>query len=124
MKIIETASAPQAIGPYSQGVIVNNMLYSSGQIGLTPEGIMAGDTVEEQARQVFANLDAILKEAGSSRESVVKVTVYIKNMADFPLVNEIYGEFFNDHLPARSTVEVAALPKNALVEMDIISLVK
>ncbi len=121
---METAAAPQAIGPYSQGVIVNNMLYSSGQIGLTPEGTMAGDTVEEQARQVFANLDAILEEAGSDRENIVKVTVYIKNMDDFPLVNEIYGQFFNEHLPARSTVEVSALPKNALVEMDIIALVK
>ncbi|MDQ0300954.1 2-iminobutanoate/2-iminopropanoate deaminase [Salibacterium salarium] len=124
MKTIYTPNAPAAIGPYSQGIIVNNIFYSSGQIPLTPEGEMVEGDVREQTHQVFQNVKAILAEAGSSLESVIKATVFIKNMDEFPVINEIYGEYFDEHQPARSCVEVAKLPKNALVEIEVIALVK
>ncbi|MCL7749275.1 RidA family protein [Halalkalibacter alkaliphilus] len=124
MKTIHTNLAPDAIGPYSQGVIVNNMFYSSGQIPLTAEGELLQGTVEEQTHQVFKNLNAVLEEAGASFESVVKATVFIKNMDDFPRINEVYGEYFHTHKPARSCVEVARLPKDVLVEIEVIALVK
>ncbi|MCA0989569.1 RidA family protein [Guptibacillus algicola] len=124
MKKIFTTEAPEAIGPYSQGVIVNNLFYSSGQIPLTPEGTMIGEGIEEQTHQVFANIKAVLEEAGSSLEDVVKTTVYIKDMNQFSSINDIYGEYFSEHQPARSCVEVARLPKDALVEMEVIALVR
>ncbi|KHF38062.1 RidA family protein [Halalkalibacter okhensis] len=124
MKTIHTNLAPGAIGPYSQGVIVNNMFYSSGQIPLTAEGDLVQGTVEEQTHQVFKNLNAVLQEAGASLETVVKATVFIKNMDDFPRINEVYGEYFHTHKPARSCVEVARLPKDVLVEIEVIALVK
>lgn len=124
MKTIYTANAPDAIGPYSQGVVVNNMFYSSGQIPLTADGELVQGTVEEQTHQVFKNLQAVLQEAGASLETVVKATVFIKDMNDFPLINEVYGEYFNTHKPARSCVEVARLPKDVLVEIEVIALVK
>ncbi|MDT8862642.1 RidA family protein [Alkalihalobacillus sp. MEB130] len=124
MKTIHTKLAPDAIGPYSQGVIVNNMFYSSGQIPLTAEGELLNGTVEEQTHQVFKNLNAVLTEAGASFETVVKATVFIKNMEDFPLINEVYGQYFDTHKPARSCVEVARLPKDVLVEIEVIALVK
>jgi len=124
MKKVETKNAPQAIGPYSQGIIVNNMFYSSGQIPLTPEGEMVQGDIKEQTHQVFKNLIAVLEEAGASLDTVVKTTVFIKNMDDFAAVNEIYGQYFNEHKPARSCVEVARLPKDALVEIEVIALVK
>ncbi|MFC0472879.1 RidA family protein [Halalkalibacter kiskunsagensis] len=124
MKTIHTNRAPGAIGPYSQGVIVNNMFYSSGQIPLTAEGDLVQGTVEEQTHQVFKNLQAVLVEAGASFESVVKATVFIKNMDDFPLINDVYGQYFSEHKPARSCVEVARLPKDVLVEIEVIALVK
>jgi 2-iminobutanoate/2-iminopropanoate deaminase len=124
MKTIHTNAAPGAIGPYSQGVIVNNMFYSSGQIPLTAEGELVQGTVEEQTHQVFKNLQAVLEEAGASFESVVKATVFIKNMGDFPLINDVYGQYFSEHKPARSCVEVARLPKDVLVEIEVIALVK
>ncbi|WP_377887152.1 RidA family protein [Alkalihalobacillus sp. R86527] len=123
MKKIFTQEAPEAIGPYSQGIIVNNLFYSSGQIPLTPEGTMIGEGIEEQTHQVFANVKAVLDEAGSSLEDVVKTTVYIKDMDQFSAINDIYGEYFSEHQPARSCVEVARLPKDALVEMEVIALV-
>lgn len=123
MKVVHTKNAPEAIGPYSQGLIVNNMFYSSGQIPLKPDGQMVDGDVQAQTHQVFANLKAVLEEAGSSLEKVVKATVFIKNMDEFPLINEVYGTYFSDHKPARSTVEVARLPKNALVEIEVIALV-
>ncbi|WP_062051222.1 RidA family protein [Bacillus sp. JCM 19034] len=113
-----------AIGPYSQGVVVNNMFYSSGQIPLTADGDLISGTVEEQTHQVFKNLQAVLQEAGASLETVVKATVFIKDMNDFPLINEVYGQYFNTHKPARSCVEVARLPKDVLVEIEVIALVK
>ncbi|MBP3953488.1 RidA family protein [Bacillus suaedae] len=123
MKTIYTKSAPDAIGPYSQGIVVNNLFYSSGQIPLTAEGDLVDGTVQEQTHQVFKNLKAVLKEAGASLETVVKATVFIKDMNQFPLINEVYGEYFDTHKPARSCVEVARLPKDVLVEIEVIALV-
>lgn len=94
MKVVHTKNAPEAIGPYSQGLIVNNMFYSSGQIPLKPDGQMVDGDVQAQTHQVFANLKAVLEEAGSSLEKVVKATVFIKNMDEFPLINEVYGTYF------------------------------
>lgn len=124
MKAVQTNQAPAAIGPYSQGIIVNNLFYSSGQIPLTAEGVMVTGDIKEQTHQVFRNLQAVLAEAGASLESVVKTTVFIKNMDDFAALNEVYGEYFSMHKPARSCVEVGRLPKDALVEIEVVALVK
>jgi 2-iminobutanoate/2-iminopropanoate deaminase len=124
MKIIQTSAAPAAIGPYSQGIVVNNLFYSSGQIPLTADGQMVTGDVKAQTHQVFKNLQAVLESAGASFETVVKATVFIKNMEDFTEINEVYGQYFNSHKPARSTVEVARLPKDALIEIEVVALVK
>jgi 2-iminobutanoate/2-iminopropanoate deaminase len=124
MKVVQTNEAPAAIGPYSQGIVVNNLFYSSGQIPLTAEGDLLQGDVKEQTHQVFKNLQAVLKEAGATLETVVKATVFIKNMDEFAAVNEVYGEYFSVHKPARSCVEVARLPKDVLVEIEVIALVK
>ncbi|KEF36412.1 endoribonuclease L-PSP [Schinkia azotoformans MEV2011] len=124
MKAIHTNEAPAAIGPYSQGIIVNNMFYSSGQIPLTPAGVLVTGDIEAQTHQVFANLKAVLAEAGASLETVVKTTVFIKDMNDFARLNDVYAEYFGEHKPARSCVEVARLPKDVLVEIEVIALVK
>lgn len=123
MKAVSTTNAPAAIGPYVQGMIVNDMFYSSGQIPLTPNGVMIEGSIEEQTHQVFANLKAVLEEAGSSLSKVVKTTVFIKDMNDFAVLNDIYGQHFGNHKPARSTVEVARLPKDAEVEIEVIALI-
>ncbi|NYE09376.1 2-iminobutanoate/2-iminopropanoate deaminase [Bacillus niacini] len=124
MKVVQTNQAPAAIGPYSQGIIVNNLFYSSGQIPLTAEGVMIEGGIKEQTHQVFKNLEAVLTAAGASFETVVKATVFIKSMDDFAVINEVYGEYFSTNKPARSCVEVARLPKDALVEIEVIALVK
>ncbi|WP_453992545.1 RidA family protein [Bacillus nitroreducens] len=124
MKQVQTNQAPAAIGPYSQGIVVNNMFYSSGQIPLTPSGELVSGGIKEQTIQVFKNLQAVLAAANCSLDTVVKATVFIKNMDEFAELNEVYGEFFGDHKPARSTVEVARLPKDVLVEIEVIALVK
>ncbi|MDT9027775.1 RidA family protein [Rossellomorea yichunensis] len=124
MRVVSTKQAPAAIGPYSQGIVVNNLFYSSGQIPLTVEGTMMEGDVAEQTHQVFRNLQAVLSEAGASLETVVKATVFIKDMNEFGTINEVYGEYFSNHKPARSCVEVARLPKDALVEIEVIALVK
>jgi 2-iminobutanoate/2-iminopropanoate deaminase len=124
MNIVQTSNAPAAIGPYSQGVVVNNLFYSSGQIPLTPEGVMVEGDIQAQTHQVFQNLKAVLEAAGASFETVVKATVFIKNMDEFAQLNEVYAEYFSVHKPARSTVEVARLPKDALVEIEVVALVK
>jgi 2-iminobutanoate/2-iminopropanoate deaminase len=124
MKIIDTNLAPAAIGPYSQGILVNNLFYSSGQIPLQVDGTMVAGDVKDQTRQVFQNLEAVLAAAGAAFETVVKTTVYIASMDDFAAVNEVYGEFFSAHKPARSCVEVSRLPKDALVEIEVVALVK
>ena len=123
-KVVQTKHAPAAIGPYSQGIIVNNMFYSSGQIPLTPAGDFVNGDIKEQTHQVFRNLEAVLEAAGASFETVVKATVFIKDMEQFAQVNEVYGEYFHTHKPARSCVEVARLPKDALVEIEVVALVK
>lgn len=124
MKSIHTNEAPAAIGPYSQGIIVNNLFYSSGQIPLTAAGQMVDGDVQQQTHQVFTNLQAVLKEAGSSLGQIIKTTVFIKSMDDFSQINEVYGTYFAEHKPARSCVEVSRLPKDALVEIEVIALVK
>lgn len=121
---VQTKNAPQAIGPYSQGIVVNNLFYSSGQIPLRPDGTLVEGDVQVQATQVFENLKAVLEEAGASLNTVVKATVFIKDMNDFAALNEVYGDYFGDHKPARSCVEVSRLPKDVLVEIEVIALVK
>ena len=124
MKAVFTKEAPAAIGPYSQGIVVNNLFFSSGQIPLTAEGQLIDGNVQEQTHQVFHNLKAVLQAAGASLETVVKATVFIKDMNDFAAVNEVYGEYFSEHKPARSCVEVARLPKDVLIEIEVVALVK
>jgi 2-iminobutanoate/2-iminopropanoate deaminase len=124
MKVVQTDKAPAAIGPYSQGIVVNNMFYSSGQIPLTAAGTMVEGEIAAQTHQVFENLKAVLEGANASLETVVKATVFIKNMDDFAAFNEVYGQYFSAHKPARSCVEVARLPKDALVEIEVVALVK
>jgi len=121
MEFVATLDAPQAIGPYSQAVKVNGMVYTSGQIALTPEGEMLGDDIILQTKQVFANLKAVLEEAGTSLDNVVKVMVFVADINDFAAVNEIYAEAFGSHKPARSLVAAKTLPKNALVEIEVIA---
>ncbi len=121
-KIIATAEAPQAIGPYSQAVQAGPYLFLSGQIALDPKsGEVVAGGVEEQTRRVMQNLQGVLSAAGTSLGAVVKCTIYLKSMADFVKVNEIYGSCFDESPPARATVEVSCLPKNVLVEIDAIA---
>jgi 2-iminobutanoate/2-iminopropanoate deaminase len=122
LDIVATDGAPKAIGPYSQAVVVDGMVYTAGQIALDPKtGGIVGQTTPEQTEQVLKNLGAILKAAGSGFELVVKTTVYLADMADFPAMNEVYTRYFPNHRPARSTVQAAALPKAARVEIDAIA---
>ncbi|USY57053.1 RidA family protein [Bacillus sp. CBEL-1] len=121
---VQTKQAPQAIGPYSQGIVVNNLFYSSGQIPLRPDGTLVEGDIKTQTEQVFQNLKAVLEEAGASLNTVVKATVFIKDMDNFADLNEVYGQYFGDHKPARSCVEVARLPKDVLVEIEVVALVK
>jgi 2-iminobutanoate/2-iminopropanoate deaminase len=115
-------AAPRAIGPYAQAVEVGGWLFTSGQVGLDPAtGELVKGGFEAQARRVFANLKAVLAAAGCSLSDVVKATVYLADMADFPVLNAIYAAEFGDHKPARSTVQAAALPKAARVEIDLVA---
>ncbi|MEK8133026.1 RidA family protein [Paenibacillus filicis] len=123
IKSVSTADAPAAIGPYSQAVQFGNLLFTSGQIPLGLDGQLVPGGVVEQTHQVFKNLQAVLAEAGSSLGQVVKATVFIKDMNQFAQINEVYASYFGDHKPARSTVEVARLPKDVLVEIDLIAVV-
>lgn len=124
MQTITTPNAPAAIGPYSQAVKSNNLLFCSGQIPLIPEtGEMLAGDIKKETEQVMKNLSAVLVAAGSSFDKVVKTTIYLTDMNDFPAVNEIYGSFFEGQKPARSTVAVAALPKGARVEIDAVATV-
>ncbi len=121
MKKISTDKAPAAIGPYSQGVVVNNLLFSSGQIALDPAtGEIVGTTIEEQTEQVMKNLGAVLAAAGSSYEKTVKTVCFLADMGDFAAFNEIYGKYFTEK-PARSCVAVKTLPKNVLCEVEVIA---
>lgn len=116
-----TDRAPAAIGPYSQAVSIGDLVFTSGQVGLDPSTGELREGFEAQARQVLANLAAVLGEAGVGFEDVVKTTIYLTDLADFPLVNQLYGDAMGDHRPARSTVQVAGLPKGALVEIDLVA---
>ncbi len=124
MKFVQTTKAPSAIGPYSQAVVANGIVYTSGQIALTAEGVMLENDIVVQTKQVLKNLSAVLQEAGSDLDQVIKTTIFLANMDDFATVNELYAVAFGPHKPARSTVAVKTLPKNALVEIDAIALVK
>lgn len=121
MNPIATSQAPAAIGPYSQAMRVGDLLFTSGQIALTPEGGFVEGGVEAQTKQVLQNLQAILEAADASVDSVVKTTIFLINMEDFATVNAIYENFFGAHKPARSTVAVKTLPRNALVEIEAIA---
>ena len=123
MEYIKTSKAPEAIGPYSQAVKIDNFIFTSGQIALTPQGDMLEADIKKQTTQVLTNLKNVLESAGSSLEKVVKTTIYLANMNDFTTVNEIYAQFFGNHKPARSTVAVKTLPKDALVEIEAIALI-
>ncbi|MGD0618235.1 MAG: RidA family protein [Bryobacteraceae bacterium] len=123
-KIVSTPQAPKAIGPYSQAVIHNGIVYLSGQIAIDPatNQLIEGDVVA-QTHRVLTNLKAVLEAAGSSLESVLKTTVFLKEMADFPKMNEVYGQYFSANPPARSTVQAAKLPRDVSVEIDAIAAV-
>lgn len=120
-KIVSTDKAPKAIGPYSQAVVVGEMVYTSGQIGLNPETMEMRETLEEQAHQVCKNLMAVLEATDSSINNVIKTTVFLDDINDFVAVNEIYAQYFTEPFPARSAVEVGKLPKNAKVEIEVIA---
>jgi 2-iminobutanoate/2-iminopropanoate deaminase len=124
MDFVATSNAPKAIGPYSQALKVNGMLYASGQIPLDPAtgNLITGD-FPAHVRRVFDNLAAVLREGGSSFDKVVKATVYLTDLGNFQTLNSIYAEYFGEHKPARSTVGVKDLPKGAAVEIDLIALV-
>lgn len=122
MKNVFSKNAPEAIGPYCHAVVVNNMVYTSGQIPLTLQGELVSEDVQEQTKQVLDNLSAVLKDSGASLDSVVKTTIFISDMNDFPLINEVYGEYFNVHLPTRSCVEVSRLPRDVKVEIEAVAL--
>ncbi|MDU2649091.1 Rid family detoxifying hydrolase [Anaerococcus vaginalis] len=122
MKIIETKNAPGAVGAYSQGIVSNGFVYSSGQLPLVPEtGELISDDVKKATRQSLENVKAIVEAGGSSVEKIVKVNIFLDDVNDFAAVNEAYAEFFGDHKPARSAVQVAALPKGAIIEIEAIA---
>ena len=120
--IVQTDTAPAAIGPYSQAVKIGDMLFTSGQIPLLPNGELLEGDIDAQTRQVLTNLQAVLEAAGSSLEQVVKCTCFLSDMNNFAAMNSIYGEFFTTNPPARSAVEVARLPKDVMIEIEAIAL--
>lgn len=123
MKAVKTDKAPEPVGPYSQAVITENLIFLSGQIGINPETGKLLETLEEQTEQIFKNIEAVLKEAGSSKEKIVKTTIFLKDIKNFKKVNEIYENFFKNCpvFPARSTVEVSCLPLDAEIEIECIA---
>jgi len=123
-EVLTTKNAPEAIGPYSQAIKVGDLLYTSGQIPINPAtGQVVQGGIEAQTKQVLENINAILVNAGSSFKNVIKSTVFVKDMNDFTTINNIYGQYFKDPYPARSLVEVARLPKDVLIEIEVIALV-
>lgn len=120
IKVIDTNAAPKAIGPYCQAIVVDGWLFTSGQIPLTPSGELVAGDIEAQTEQVFSNLAAVLAAAGASLGDVVKTTVFVTNLNDFARLNAIYERHFGAHKPARSTVQVARLPRDVLVEIEVI----
>ncbi|MDR2080545.1 MAG: RidA family protein [Campylobacteraceae bacterium] len=123
MKIVSAKTAPEAIGPYSQAVIANGFIFTSGQIALTSDGKFLDEDIKVQTEQVLKNLSEILISGGSSLEKVVKTTIFLADINDFATVNEIYAKVFGRHKPARSTVGVKSLPKNAKVEIEAVAIV-
>ena len=124
MKTINTNKAPEALGPYSHAMVVNNLVFTSGQIPLDTEGNIVSSDVKEQTKQVLENLSVVLEETGSDLNSVVKATIFISDMNEFQQINEVYGSYFNEHQPARSCVEVSRLPKDVKVEIELVGKVK
>lgn len=125
MHSISTEKAPAAIGPYSQGVVVNGLLFASGQIALSPEtGELVGSTIEEQAEQVMKNVGVLLTAAGTDFDHVVKTTCFLEDIADFAKFNAVYAKSFGEKLPARSAVGIDKLPKGALIEVEVIASVE
>ncbi len=120
MKIIQTPNAPAAIGPYSQAIVVGDLLFTSGQIPLRADGTLNDGDIVVQTTQVLANLKAVVEAAGASLNKVVKTTVFLKNLDDFVAMNTVYADSFGSHTPARSTVQVAKLPRDVLVEIEAI----
>lgn len=123
MRTIKTDNAPKAIGPYCQGIVTGNMFFSSGQIPLDVNGVKVPGGIEEQTRQVFSNLRAVLSEAGSSLDNVIKATVFVTDLNDFQELNAVFASEFGNHKPARSTVQVARLPMDAEVEIEVVAIV-
>ena len=123
LETVQTNDAPAAIGPYSQAIVANGFIYTAGQIALDPATmeIVGGDDVAAQTERVMQNLRAILEQAGASLQSVVKTTVFLRDMGDFAAMNEVYGRHFGAHRPARSTVAAAGLPKNVKVEIEAVA---
>lgn len=121
--VVSTSNAPAAIGPYSQAIRAGQFLFASGQLGLDPATGELRVGIEAQTRQVLANLQAVLAEAGASVSNVVKATIFLADLAHFATVNQLYGEVFDHEPPARSTIQVAALPKGGLVEIEVIALI-
>ena len=123
--VIATPNAPQAVGPYSQGIQAGGFIFTAGQLGLDPaSGAFAGEDITAQTRQALHNLQAVLEAAGSGLDGVVKTTIFVVDLGDFKTVNAIYAEFFADEPPARSTVQVAALPLGGLVEIEMVAVVE
>lgn len=122
MNIIQTPNAPQAIGPYSQAVVHNGLIFTSGQIALDSQNTMNNGDIRAQSTQVLENLKAILESGGSSLQKVLKTTIFLTDISNFDVFNEVYASFFGTHKPARSTIAVKALPKNALVEIECIAI--
>ncbi len=120
-RIIQTPNAPAAIGPYSQAIEAGGFLFTSGQLGLNPETGMLPPGIEAQTKQALQNIRAILENAGLQTNDVVKTVVFLKSLSDFALVNEVYAAFFGSHKPARSCIEVSGLPKDGLVEIEVIA---
>lgn len=123
-EIISTTKAPSAIGPYSQGVKVGNMIYTSGQIPVNPETGELEMDIKKATKRSMENVKAILEEAGTTLENIIKTTIFLKDMNDFALVNEVYASFFKENPPSRSCVEVARLPKDAVIEIEAIATVE
>ena len=120
--VVATDAAPKAIGPYSQAITTDGLVFTAGQVALDPQsGELVGTTAAQQTEQVFKNLQAVLAAAGTNLDNVVKTTVYLADMADFAQMNEVYAKHFGTHKPARSTVQAAGLPKAARVEIDVIA---
>lgn len=122
-KVVFASEAPLPIGPYSQAMQFGNLIFTSGQISLNSEGIISPEDIAGQTRIVIGNLKKILESEGSSLDKVIKTTVFLKDMNEFSLMNEVYGDFFGDNPPARSTIEVARLPKDARVEIELIAFI-